>query len=61
MSLDAGTDLLRGGTISIDGALVIVPANSLVTLPAATVAWPELFDGNKPQLPGTQTWKANVK
>jgi hypothetical protein len=61
MTIDAGTGLLRGGTISVDGAVVIVPENSLVTLPAATVAWPELFDASgKPQLPGTQTWKASV-
>jgi hypothetical protein len=61
MTIDVGAGLLRGGTISVDGALVIVPENSLVTLPAATVAWPELFDANgKPQFPGTQTWKASV-
>lgn len=38
----------------------IVPDNSIVTLPATAVAWPELFTNGVPNLPGTQTWQATV-
>jgi hypothetical protein len=38
MTLDAGTDRLRGGTIKIDGITVVIPANTLANLPAAVVA-----------------------
>jgi hypothetical protein len=38
----------------------IVPDNSIATLPATAVAWPELFNNGVANLPGTQTWQATV-
>ncbi|KAF2471061.1 uncharacterized protein BDR25DRAFT_354983 [Lindgomyces ingoldianus] len=61
MTLDPGTDPLRGGTITVDGITFIVPKNTLVTLPAAVAAWPELFNGETPIMPGTQTYQAIVQ
>jgi hypothetical protein len=40
---------------------IIVPENTIATLPASAVAWPELFSGGSAILPGTQTWKATVR
>ena len=49
MSLDTtSTNPLRGGTITVDGIVITIPTNLLVTLPAITVAWPELFSGTSP-------------
>ncbi|ORY15696.1 hypothetical protein BCR34DRAFT_477573 [Clohesyomyces aquaticus] len=61
MTLDAGDHPLRGGTITVDGITFIVPKNTLVTLPASLVAWPELFNGGVPIMPGTQTYQATVQ
>lgn len=60
LSLDSGTDPLRGGSITVDGIKVIVPVNTLVTLPSITVAWPELFVNGVADLPGGNTWQAHV-
>ncbi|KAF2735727.1 hypothetical protein EJ04DRAFT_434338 [Polyplosphaeria fusca] len=61
MSLDEGTNPLRGGTIEVDGIPVVVPKNTLVNLPAAVPAWPELFaDGGAPNLPGSQQYTATI-
>ena len=63
MTLGAGGTPLTGGSISVDGIPIIVPDNSIVTLPATAVAWPELFkaDGT-PDMPGYPAiqWKATV-
>jgi len=62
MTLNAGTNPLRGGTIEVDGIPVIVPDNTIATLPATAVAWPELFiNPTTPNLPGTQSWTATVQ
>jgi hypothetical protein len=62
LGIQTNASLLAGGTIVVDGLSIIVPDNTIVTLPAAQVAWPELFDPitAAPLLTGTQTWKANV-
>lgn len=58
----AGEDpILRGGSITVDGLTIIIPDNTMATLPATNVAWSELFDATAPfasKLPGI--WKANV-
>lgn len=55
---------LRGGTITVNGIVIIVPDNTIATLPAAAVAWTELFDTTatppKAQLPGSQPWEATI-
>ncbi|HSB79012.1 MAG TPA: hypothetical protein VLM91_09500 [Candidatus Methylomirabilis sp.] len=38
------SDRLRGGTISVNGVKMIVPCNTLLQLPAATMTWGDLFD-----------------
>jgi hypothetical protein len=61
LSLDAGTNPVRGGSITVDGIKITVPTNLLATLPAITVAWPELFTNNVADLPGNgPTWEAHV-
>ncbi|MBI4537616.1 MAG: hypothetical protein HY712_06635 [candidate division NC10 bacterium] len=46
--IDPGTglpaDRLRGGTMTVNGIKLIVPCNSIVQLPAATMTWGDLFD-----------------
>ncbi|KAF7335652.1 hypothetical protein MVEN_02220200 [Mycena venus] len=53
---------LAGGSITVDGMVITVPKNLLVTLPSISVAWPELFDGETPSLPllGSVSWEATV-
>ncbi|KAJ7892241.1 hypothetical protein B0H13DRAFT_2038759 [Mycena leptocephala] len=53
---------LGGGTITVNGMVITVPKNLLVTLPSITVAWPELFDHETPNLPllGSVSWEATV-
>lgn len=64
MTLDqtAAGDPLAGGTMTLDGFLITVPRNLLVTLPSITVAWSELFTapGGLADLPGSVTWEAHV-
>ena len=53
--------LLRGGTITVDGLKMIIPDNTMATLPAANVAWPELFSAaGVPQINVPSVWKATV-
>ncbi|CAG8973951.1 hypothetical protein HYALB_00007480 [Hymenoscyphus albidus] len=58
------SDLLSGGSITIDGIPMVVPRNSYVTLPSISVLWSELFINGSPQLPqfGAPgiTWEATV-
>ncbi|KAH9207642.1 hypothetical protein DL95DRAFT_374068 [Leptodontidium sp. 2 PMI_412] len=61
LKLDStSTNPLRGGSITVDGNVITVPTNLLATLPAITVAWPELFDNGVANLPGGVTWEAHV-
>lgn len=61
LSLDAGSNPIRGGSITIDGFKIVIPAHTLVTLPSILVAWPELFVGGVADLPsGGPTWQAHV-
>jgi len=63
MKLNAGTSPLIGGTLTLDGIPIIVPNNTIATLPAAAVSWPELFlASGAPNLPGYpgSMWKATV-
>ncbi|RDW64721.1 hypothetical protein BP6252_10372 [Coleophoma cylindrospora] len=53
ITLDATGELLAGGTITVDGLVITVPKNLMVTLPSITVAWSELFNNGVPNLPGT--------
>ncbi|HET9555391.1 MAG TPA: hypothetical protein VFP50_20670 [Anaeromyxobacteraceae bacterium] len=39
-----GADALAGGTLTVNGQLVIVPRNTVVLLPATAMTWKELFD-----------------
>ncbi|HET9594536.1 MAG TPA: hypothetical protein VFP65_03095 [Anaeromyxobacteraceae bacterium] len=43
-----GTDPLAGGTLTVNGELVIVPRNTIVLLPATAMTWKELFDKAPP-------------
>src|SRR5438270_8819082 len=36
-------DLLSGGTIKVNDHVIIVPANSIVQMPAATLSWGQVF------------------
>jgi hypothetical protein len=36
-------DLLSGGTIKVNNQVIIVPANSIVQMPAATLSWGQVF------------------
>lgn len=59
MTLDQGGPL-AGGSITVDGLVITVPANLLVTLPAISVAWPEMFNNGVANLPGSISFEANV-
>ncbi|KAJ7670518.1 hypothetical protein B0H17DRAFT_198484 [Mycena rosella] len=58
----AGDGPLVGGTLTVNGFVITVPNNTLVTLPSITVAWSELFVNKKPNLPllGSVSWEATV-
>jgi hypothetical protein len=59
--LPGESSLLRGGTITVDGLQIIVPDNTMATLPATNVAWPELFSAaGVPQINIPSVWKATV-
>jgi hypothetical protein len=51
MTLDQTGGVLAGGTMTVDGIPIVIPANTLATLPAITVAWSELFNGQTPAIP----------
>ncbi|KAJ7671461.1 hypothetical protein DFH06DRAFT_1366430 [Mycena polygramma] len=61
MSLGSG-GVLAGGSITVNGLPIVIPQNTLVTLPSVTVAWSEMFTGTTPQLPmfGSVSWEATV-
>lgn len=59
MFLDPG-GALAGGSITVDGLVIVVPKNLLVTLPSITVARPEMFNNEVANLPGGIPWDANV-
>ena len=42
--INAGTDLLRGGTLKVNGQRIIVPRNLLVIFPANQLSWAQIFD-----------------
>ncbi|KAJ7195943.1 hypothetical protein GGX14DRAFT_575268 [Mycena pura] len=63
MTIDNATDPLSGGTMTVLDFVVVVPRNTLLTLPSITCAWSEMFDASgNPQLPGlgTISWEVNV-
>ncbi|KAJ7222483.1 hypothetical protein GGX14DRAFT_352823 [Mycena pura] len=63
MTLNNTVDPLAGGTITVNGFLITVPKNLLVTLPSITCAWSEMFDATgAPQLPllGQVSWEATI-
>lgn len=41
---NAPSDRLRGGTMTLNGIKMIIPCNTLLQLPAATMTWGDLFD-----------------
>jgi hypothetical protein len=49
-TLDTGTmcpgvaPTLRGGTVTVNGNLIIVPCNTILQMPAPTVVWSQLFE-----------------
>jgi hypothetical protein len=66
MTLDSGAGPLAGGTITVNGIAVVVPKNTIATLPATAVSWPELFTGspavpNMPGYPNSQSWTVHVR
>ncbi|KAJ7141308.1 hypothetical protein C8R44DRAFT_974860 [Mycena epipterygia] len=62
MTLTAAAGPLAGGTLTVNGFNIVIPKNTLVTLPSITVAWSELFVNGKPNLPllGSVSWEATV-
>ena len=42
-TVDAPGDVFSGGTISVNGTKVIIPRNTVLQMPAATLAWQEVF------------------
>ncbi|KAJ7701559.1 hypothetical protein B0H17DRAFT_189781 [Mycena rosella] len=62
LTLNSAGGVLAGGTITVDGILITIPQNLLVTLPSISVAWPELFEGGVPTLPllGEVSWEATI-
>jgi hypothetical protein len=42
-TLDAGGDPFRGGTITLNNHLVVVPRNTIFQMPATSLTWAELF------------------
>ncbi|KAJ7468500.1 hypothetical protein FB451DRAFT_374873 [Mycena latifolia] len=62
MTLLDSTDPLAGGTLTVNGFVVTIPNNTLVTLPSITVAWSEMFIDGEPNLPllGSVSWEATV-
>ncbi|KAI5837649.1 hypothetical protein DFP73DRAFT_487084 [Morchella snyderi] len=57
------SDVLSGGTLSVNGMNIVVPRNLLVTLPSITVSWRELFTStgalNLPRF-GITEWEVTV-
>jgi hypothetical protein len=43
-TLDTGTDPFRGGTITINNHLILVPRNTIFQMPATSLTWAELFN-----------------
>ncbi|KAJ7452243.1 hypothetical protein FB451DRAFT_1145306 [Mycena latifolia] len=62
MTLNTTAGPLAGGTLAVNGFKIIIPKNTLVTLPSITVAWSELFVNGQPNLPllGSVSWEATV-
>ncbi|KAH0613056.1 uncharacterized protein H6S33_009436 [Morchella sextelata] len=57
------SDILSGGTLSVNGMNIIIPRNLLVTLPSITVSWSELFtSAGALDLPrfGVTEWEVSV-
>ena len=42
-TLDAGGDVLTGGTVTVNGHTVIVPRNTILQMPAFALTWAQLF------------------
>ena len=42
-TLDGGADPFRGGTITLNNHLVVVPRNTIFQMPATSLTWAELF------------------
>ncbi|MCU1382979.1 MAG: hypothetical protein JWL71_1676 [Acidobacteria bacterium] len=42
-TLDPGSDPFRGGTITLNNHLVVVPRNTIFQMPATSLTWAELF------------------
>lgn len=62
VTLDDSSNILSGGTITVDGITFIVPSNSMLVTPQQNVLWSELWvDGvvQMPLWPETQ-WEAAV-
>jgi hypothetical protein len=53
-----GNDVLAGGTLTVNGHLVIVPRNVIVTFPAAFLTWEQMFQQAPPPYGPTQTGMA---
>lgn len=51
----SGADVLAGGTLRVNGHLVIVPRNTIVTMPATFLTWEELFSQSPAPYTGAQT------
>jgi hypothetical protein len=54
-TLDGGTDPFRGGTITLNNHLVVVPRNTIFQMPATSLTWAELFTNAPAPYGPTQT------
>ncbi|HET9599417.1 MAG TPA: PKD domain-containing protein [Anaeromyxobacteraceae bacterium] len=50
-----GSDALAGGTLTVNGQVVVVPRNVIVTFPAAFLTWEQVFQFAPPPYGPTQT------
>lgn len=42
-TLDAPGDIMAGGTVTVNGQLIVIPRNTILQMPAATLTYAELF------------------
>src|SRR5262249_34254767 len=60
LNVGAGTGALQGGTLTVNGHLVVVPSNTIVIMPATALTWAELFTTAPAPYGATQTGLAQA-
>ena len=60
LNVGSGTGPLQGGTLTVNGHLVVVPSNTIVIMPATALTWAELFTTAPAPYGPTQTGLAQA-